>query len=36
VPALATWSLGDMLRQPALKKEVWLDLQRVMQRLGLR
>lgn len=36
VPALATWGLADVLRQPALKKEVWTDLQRVMQRLGLR
>ena len=36
VPAMATWGLADVLRQPALKKEVWTDLQRVMQRLGLR
>lgn len=32
--AIATHDLEDLLRQPALKREAWADLQRAMQRLG--
>ena len=35
-PARATWSLADVLADPAKKKEVWADLQAVMHKLGLR
>jgi uracil-DNA glycosylase family 4 len=33
---LATWAPEDMLRDAALKREAWADLQMVMARLGLK
>lgn len=33
---LATWAPEDMLRDAALKREAWTDLQAVMARLGLK
>ncbi|MSQ81452.1 MAG: uracil-DNA glycosylase [Myxococcales bacterium] len=35
-PARATWSLADVLADPAKKREVWADLLAVMHKLGLR
>ena len=34
--AIATWSLAEVLADPAKKREVWADLQQVMRKLGLR
>ena len=35
VPAMATWSLQDVLADQSKKREVWADLQLVMERLAL-
>jgi len=35
VPTRATWGLGEMLADPAKKRDVWVDLQAVMGKLGL-
>lgn len=36
VPAIATWGLQEVLEDASKKREVWADLQLVMERLGLR
>ncbi len=35
VPAIATWSPQDVLADGAKKREVWADLQLVMERMAL-
>jgi uracil-DNA glycosylase family 4 len=36
VPAIATWGLQEVLEDASKKREVWADLQLVMERMGLR